>query len=192
MSKKLLVNSKNWSFAEQISRLHNFFPGIHSYNQELVRPGVLAFPNWKKVAPSYGEAMEVIHDKLLSGYKKGFTSYVSQYQKIECSPNIHQAFVDVRHEQENFDIIIVPPELLLRDTISRLGAFEVGTMFLPAPLIACSSGIIIDCLADSIRRNGEFISPFYKIDVGKLIFDAPTVGGTIERCEFEPAEEKIS
>lgn len=189
--------------AEQVSRLCELFPGIGTANEKLAdqplpsgAEGYFVIPRWKKIAPTYNEAVE----KVLALIEKTRNGKFYNYRAGELGPQYlrqHSRTVKlmqkVGEQQKNHDMLVIPAQFGFRHrgrSVRRarevftanecgLGAFAIGIMLLTHPKrLQHLNNLWIDCAGDEFApgAGGEFSgTPFFMFSDGKVRFDSSVV-----------------
>jgi hypothetical protein len=189
--------------AEVISKLFALKP---SFDAEWTRKAwanlpegvekLFLIPNYEKVAPTYGEAVQKVLDLIKQTRNGAFYNYregelgADQLRQSQKSTMMFQKLGD---EQKEHDILVVPAQFGIRHrgrSVRRarevmnanecgLGAFAIGIMLLTHPeRLMHYDDLWIDCAGDEFApfAGGDFSrSPFFKFDDGKVRFDAGDV-----------------
>jgi len=174
---------------EQIEILRQLFPGIGSADEKIVEQplpshaeGWFAIPRWRKVAETYGEAVEKV--LLLNRQRRNGNFYVLWCEGKLGGKHIRQQQRTIKNmqalgeQQKDYDILVVPAQfglLHVGRSIRRarevftgnefgLGAFEIGCMLLTHPERLFSyDDLNIDCAGGeySPDADGEFYEAFF-------------------------------
>lgn len=157
--------------------------------------GWFVIPRWEKIAPTYGQAVEVVFDKLREAYGGKFENYrkgqlgSNQFRQTQRTIAMFQSLAV---EQDNRSVLIVPAQFGIRHrgrSIRRarevfasnefgLGAFAIGIMLLTHPeRLQNVDDLWIDCAGDeySPYAGGRFeCAPVFScgVRVGRLEFEA--------------------
>lgn len=188
---------------EQVDILDQLFPYLGNVCEKLAErevpnhaEGWFAIPKWQSLAPTYGEAVELVLEKLRETRSGAFHNY----REGELgSDQLHQqaltasVFQKLAEEQNSYDILVVAAQFGLRHrgrSVRRvreiyapnefgLGAFVVGIMLLTHPeRLAHYDDLWIDCAGDEFApdADGEFWSaPIFDFLGGELGFNAVDV-----------------
>jgi hypothetical protein len=135
--------------------------------------GWFAIPQWRKIAPTYNEAVQIVLAKLSETRKGKFYNYRSD----EMGPaNLREGSRKVSYMQQlaegqnDADILIVPAQFglthrgrsvrrareVFKSNEFGLGAFEVGIMLLTHPeRLANYDDLWIDCAGDEFKPSDE-------------------------------------
>lgn len=197
---------KPLSVTEQGNRLREHFPGIGYANESLAdapspkdAEGKFVIPRWQKVAATYGEAAQIVLEKLRVAYGEKFYNYVADKlgaKHLREGVAKKAAFRKLGDEQKDFDLLVVDGQfgLLHRGRSVRrarvvmqdggqfgFGAFEVGIMLLThANRLRHYDDLWIDCAGDeySPEADGRFpYAPLFSFLGGGLGFGAGGVAG---------------
>jgi hypothetical protein len=188
---------------EQISILRQLFPCLGNACEKLAlrevpknAEGWFAIPKWQSLAPTYGEAVELVLEKLHETRSGAFYNY----REDELGPDqLRQqaltacVFQKLAEEQNGYDILVVAAQFGLRHrgrSVLRvreilpgnefgLGAFAVGIMLLTHPerLTHCDD-LWIDCAGDEfapVADGGFWCAPLFGFHDGRLGFGADGV-----------------
>lgn len=203
------------AIVEQVRRLQELFPGIGNANQGLLaqiesgnalvpsnQEGFFAFPHWKTVAPTYGEAVQKVFNLLGQTLSGKFTNY----REGKLGPNYLQEtdrkawYMQQIQEEQGSDILIVPAQFGLKHrgrSVRRalavmdgnefgLGAFEIGIMLLLHPeRLAHYDDLYIDCPGDKVSPGGDGTfpsAPYFEFRDRKVRFGTRDVGRANGRC----------
>ncbi len=186
---------------EQTNILRQLFPGIGFADEKLAErevpngadKGWFAIPKWQSLAPTYGEAVQLVLNKLKETRSGAFYNY----RKGELGPDqLRQSaktvsvFQKLAEEQNGFDVLVVAAQFGLRHrgrSVRRvreillgnefgLGAFAVGIMLLTHPeRLGHYDDLWIDCAGDEFAptAGGVFSrAPLFFFDDGGLRFGA--------------------
>lgn len=181
---------------EQVCILREIFPEIYFTYEELgvektlpkKAEGWFAIPKWKKIAPTYNEAVEKVLGliKKTRGYacdkNRNYPNHLRQSEKSK------KAWEKLKMDQKNNDILVIPAQFgllhvgrsvrrareIMRTNEFGLGLYEVGIMLLTHPERLIDRGdLSICCAGDEISRDGEdnkfFEYPSLKIY--RLLYD---------------------
>ena len=192
------------SVTEQANRLREIFPGIGYANEALANlpvpkgaEGKFVIPPWQKVAATYGEAVQIVLDKLRVAYGEKFVNYIEGKlgaKHLREGIAKKAAFRKLAEEQKGFDLLVVDGQFgfLHRGRSVRrarvvmqdggqfgFGAFENGIMLLTHPdRLKNYDDLWIDCAGDeySYEAGGQFPgAPLFRFRVGALGFDSRDV-----------------
>lgn len=164
--------------------------------------GWFAIPKWQSLAPTYGEAVQLVLNELKETRNGAFYNR----HKGELGPDhLRQSaktasvFQKLAEEQDGFDILVVAAQFglhhrgrsvrLVREILLGnefgLGAFAVGIMLLTHPeRLAHYDDLWIDCAGDEFApsADGGFSeSPVFVFHDDRLGFSACDVSGAYER-----------
>ena len=187
---------------EQVAILKTHFPNL-DYSRLAVAQvfvgaeGAFAIPNWRKLAETYNEAVQIVLAKLSDTRKGKFYNY----RTSEMGPaNLREsdrkaAFMQKYFElQDNPDVAVMAAQFglthrgrsvrrvreVMRANESGLGAFEVGVMLLThSERLQHYDDLWVDCAGDEFKPGdgrGFPCAPLFDFSVGKLEFDAAEVG----------------
>jgi hypothetical protein len=169
---------------EQTNILRQLFPGIGFADEKLAErevpknadKGWFAIPKWQSLAPTYGEAVELVLNKLKETRNGAFYNYREGElgsDQLRQSAKTASVFQKLAEEQNGFDILVVAAqfglyhrgrsvrrvrEILLGNEFG-LGAFAIGIMLLTHPeRLAHYDDLWIDCAGDEFApdADGEF------------------------------------
>jgi hypothetical protein len=168
---------------EQVSILRQLFPCLGNAREKLAlrevpknAEGWFAIPKWRSLAPTYGEAVQLVLNKLKETRNGAFYNYregelgPDQLRQQALTASVFQKLAE---EQDGFDILVVAAQFGLRHrgrSVRRvreillgnefgLGAFAVGIMLLTHPeRLAHHDDLWIDCAGDEFSQGagGEF------------------------------------
>ncbi len=169
---------------EQTNILRQLFPGIGFADEKLAErevtknadDGWFAIPKWQSLAPTYGEAVELVLKKLSETRNGRFQNYREGElgpDQLRQSAKTTSVFQKLAEEQNGYDILVVAAQFGLRHrgrSVRRvreillgnefgLGAFAVGIMLLTHPeRLAHYDDLWIDCAGDEFApgAGGEF------------------------------------
>lgn len=184
--------------AEQVAILRQLFPQLVEGDIASGVPensdgaeGNFAIPRWQKIAPTYGEAVEIVLGLLSKAYGGRFKNW----QEGELGPDrLRQsaksdAAWDKIGEAQKSDILVVAAQFGIRHRgkfVRRarvvmstsefgLGAFAVGIMLLTHPeRLKQYDDLWIDCVGDEYAPGaaGKFVrAPIFYFRDGELGFD---------------------
>ena len=179
---------------EQTNLLRALFPGIGDANEKLAEAGLpenaegwFAIPQWQKVAPTYGGALEKVLNLIRQTRNGAFHNYYPgplypyQLRQSEKAKSMFQMLSD---EQKDQDILVVPAQFGIRHrgrSVRRarslmnanecgLGAFAIGIMLLTNPeRLQRFDDLWIDCAGDDLAPTayGDFsLSPCFNFIEG--------------------------
>jgi hypothetical protein len=189
--------------AEQVATLKRYFPKLGTCDEALATTradgteGSFAIPKWQSLAPTYGEAVELVLAALQE--QRGGGKFVN-FRKGELGPKRLRetskkavAFKALAEQQKGHDILVVDAQFGIEhrgESVRRaravfqgnefgLGAFEIGIMLLTHPdRLAHYDDLWIDCAGDeySFDADGQFLrAPDFYFNDGQLQFDAGDV-----------------
>ena len=143
---------------EQTNILRQLFPGIGFADEKLAErevpknadDGWFAIPKWQSLAPTYGEAVQLVLNKLKETRNGAFCNYLKGElgpDQLRQSAKTASVFQKLAEEQNGFDILVVAAQFGLRHrghSVRRvreillgnefgLGAFAIGIMLLTHP-----------------------------------------------------------
>lgn len=199
------------SVTEQANRLREIFPGIGYADESLANipvpkgaEGKFVILPWQKVAATYGEAVQIVLDKLRVAYGEKFVNYIEGKlgaKHLREGIAKKAAFRKLAEEQKGFDLLVVDGQfgLLHRGRSVRrarvvmqdggqfgFGAFENGIMLLThADRLRHYDDLWIDCAGDeySYEADGQFPdAPIFYFFDGDLKFDTDGVAGPSGYC----------
>jgi len=201
-----LSGYKPKSITEQTNRLRELFSGIGYANEKLAEQplpenaeGYFAIPRWDKVAPTYGEAVEIIFN-MIKKTRGQFYNYRDGRlgpQYLRLSKKTAEAFEAYYHEQADYDIIVIPAQFGLRHagrSVRRalevmpgsefgLDPFTIGIMLLTHPeRLMDLNDLWIDCPGAEYSPDGDggfSRAPYFRFDDGRVEFGARDVSGYV-------------
>lgn len=186
----------------QTNELRRLFPAVNASNArhdeklaQMVVPagaeGLFVIPRWQSMAPTYGEAVQIVLAKLNE------TRKFINYRKNEMTPaNLRESdrkaevMASIAESQKGYDLLVVSAQFGLvhrgrsvrraRVVIGNkgfgLGAFEVGSMLLTHPeRLQNYNDLWIDCAGDELKPSDErefSCAPFFRFGGDGLDFDA--------------------
>ena len=194
---------------EQTNILRQLFPGVGFADEKLAErevpknadDGWFAIPKWQSLAPTYGEAVQLVLNKLKETRSGAFYNYREGElgpDQLRQSAKTTSVFQKLAEEQGGFDILVVAAQFGLRHrgrSVRRvreillgnefgLGAFAIGIMLLTHPeRFAHYDDLWIDCAGDEFAPDagGEFWgAPVFFFSDDKLRFSASDVSGANE------------
>lgn len=195
------------NITEQISILHQLFPGVGFADEKLAErevpkhaEGWFAIPKWQTIAPTYNQAVEIVLD-LIRQQRAGCRDYCDQIgeQYLRQHERTAEKLKVLSAAQKGYDILVVPAQFGLRHrdrSVRRarevfmgnefgLGAFEIGCMILTHPeRLYNSDNLYVDCAGSEYARDGDgnFSSaPHFCFDRNEVEFDANWVNEADER-----------
>ena len=184
--------------AEQLATLKALFPQLESYDATLAAKDALPgsegnflIPDWRVIAPTYGEAVAAVFTKLSETRNGAFYNYWddqlgSEYLKEGTKKA--GAFQKLREEQKEHNVLVVQAQFGIRHrgrSVQRarvvmgssefgLGAFEIGCMLLTHPdRLANYDDLWIDAAGDEFAPDADGVfssAPYFYFDDGKLEF----------------------
>ena len=205
-----LSGYKPKSISEQQACLRKLFPQLESPDLKLDEEtvsgpaeGYFAIPRWKKIAPTYCEAVQTVL-RLLKKARKGslcnFREDELSAEQLREHSRKSAAFQKLGDEQTERDVLIVPAQFglfhrgrsvrrtreVFRAGEFGLGAFEVGIMLLThSDRLQYCNDLWIDCAGDEFSpgADGRFPrAPLFRFGGGELSFVARGVGGPAAYC----------
>lgn len=169
---------------EQTNILRQLFPGIGFADEKLAErevpknadDGWFAIPKWQSLAPTYGEAVQLVLNKLKETRNGAFYNYREGElgpDQLRQSAKTASVFQKLAEEQDGFDILVVAAQFGLRHrgrSVRRvreillgnefgLGAFAIGIMLLTHPeRLNHYDDLWIDCAGDEFApvADGDF------------------------------------
>lgn len=194
---------------EQVRRLHALFPNLGSVfispiGQWLPPDGVegwFAIPRWQSIAPTYGEAVELVLNKIMEtrgGKFRSFAQGVLGPQYLRQSTKTVQIFQNFGGQQQGHDILVIPAQFglrhrgrstrrareVMRSREFGLGAFAIGIMLLTHPeRLQHFDDLWIDCAGDEFSpvADGHFgYVPFFRFSDNKVCFGMRWAGNANE------------
>ncbi|MEI8061361.1 MAG: hypothetical protein WCG99_03660 [Candidatus Berkelbacteria bacterium] len=193
----------------QTNRLRELFTGI-GYADEQIAMGELlanaegwfAIPKWQTMAPTYGEAVQMVLDMIKQTRSNKFYNYCENLldpAHLRQSAKSEKIWEAIAEQQPNHDIMVVQAQfgLLHRGRSVRrarevmnanqfgLGAFAVGIMLLTHPeRLQNYDDLYVDCAGDefsSEAAGGFGNAPYFNFSDGGVKFYAYWVGDTYAR-----------
>lgn len=205
-----LSGYKPKSVAEQMVVLKAIFPKLKSFDESAVAKELLAgaegnflIPRWQELAPTYGEAVELVLAALKQSRNGRFVNYCENQlgpDRLRESAKKSDMFQKLGNEQPGHNVLVVQAQFGLRHrgkSVRRarvvmggnecgLGAFEIGIMLLTHPdRLANYDDLYVDCSGDEYapRADGSFCyAPYFYIDGSYLKFRADYVGRPVRGC----------
>lgn len=201
--------TKPKSIADQVKILRDLFPQLASSDADETfagtelpagAEGTFAIPRWQKIAPTYGEAVQIVLDAIKKVRSGRFTNYIEGKlgpQQLRQHAKTLEAFQKLEEAQQGHDILVVPCQFGIRHrgrSVRRareamssqefgLGAFAIGIMILTHPeRLQHYDDLWIDCAGDerSPDADGLFDSaPVFNFHDGKVRFD----GGCVDSAD---------
>ena len=198
-----LSGYKPKSVAEQMVALKAIFPKLESFDESAVAKELLAgaegnflIPRWQELAPTYGEAVELVLAALKKSRNGRFVNYRENQlgpDRLRESAKKSDMFQKLGNEQTGHNVLVVQAQFGLRHrgkSVRRarvvmggnecgLGAFEIGIMLLTHPdRLANYDDLYVDCSGDEYApgADGVFSSaPSFFFGGGGLEFDTRDV-----------------
>jgi hypothetical protein len=198
-----LSGYKPKGITEQTNILRQLFPGVGFADEKLAQgelpkgaEGWFAIPKWEKFAPTYGEAVQKVLDKIKETRRGQFYNYREGQlgpDQLRQSARTAAVFQKLGDEQKDHDILVVPAQFGLRHrgrSVRRvrevllgnefgLGAFAVGIMILTHPeRLMNYDDLWVDCAGDEFAPDagGKFSdAPFFSFYGVKVEFGASDV-----------------
>jgi len=184
---------------EQCKILRQSFPNIPMRVDEDVTDqalpsgaeGWFAIPRWQNVAPTYGEAVQIVLDLIKQTRRGKFHNYRQGQldpEYLRRSARTSHTMDLIGDQQSEHDILLVPAQFGLRHrgrSVRRarevftsnefgLGAYEIGIMLLTHPeRLQHYDDLWIDCAGDEFAplADGQFNSaPLFSFYDGKVEF----------------------
>jgi len=180
----------------QVTELRKTFPELGNCLEKLARRPLpesaeawFAIPRWQAVAPTYGEAVELVLAAIAK--KRKISNRVldklgpKHLRQNERSRMAEQILTD---QQQGSDILMIPAQFghRLRGCSARrarvvmaaneygLGSFSIGCMLLTHPeRLAHIETLMIDCTGDEYSLHGDKVYdrvPLYDYDIGGIEF----------------------
>jgi hypothetical protein len=194
---------------EQTNILRQLFPGIGFADEKLAErevpknadDGWFAIPKWQSLAPTYGEAVQLVLNKLKETRNGAFYNYREGElgpDQLRQSAKTASVFQKLAEEQDGFDILVVAAQFGLRHrgrSVRRvreillgnefgLGAFAIGIMLLTHPeRLNHYDDLWIDCAGDEFApaADGRFWhAPVFYFDDDGLKFSTSDVSNAHE------------
>ncbi|MCX6780608.1 MAG: hypothetical protein NT003_00595 [Candidatus Magasanikbacteria bacterium] len=191
--------------ADQVVALKRYFSKLGTCDEVLAvtkaegTEGSFAIPKWQLLAPTYGEAVELVLAALRA--QRGDGKFVS-FRKGELGPKRLRetskkadVFKTLAEQQKGHDILVVDAQfgiehrgesvrrarVLFQGNEFGLGAFEIGIMLLTHPeRLLDINDLRVDCSGDeySFDADGRFDgAPHFLFNDGQLEFGADDVMG---------------
>lgn len=197
--------------AEQIARLHGLFPKLDSADENVAKgdiplnaEGWFAIPRWKKIAPTYGEAVQKVLDLIKQIIDGNFQNYDENKlgpQYLRQHVKTAKIFQTLGYEQKDYDILVVPAQFGLNHrgkSVRRargimnasefgLGAFAVGIMILTHPeRLHGHDDLWINCAGDEYNPISKNLlcAPCFTISSGSksICFSAHEINCARDCC----------
>ena len=179
---------------EQVSILRQLFPCLGNANEKLALRSVpknaddgwFAIPKWQSLAPTYGEAVQLVLNKLKEIRKAPSCNYREGElgpDKLRQSAKTAGVFQKLAEEQDGYDILVIAAQFgfcrrgrligRLRENMLpnefRLGAFAIGIMLLTHPerLNRCEK-LWTDSSGDESdpdAHGDSWSSPFFELSI---------------------------
>jgi hypothetical protein len=204
------LDYKPKGITEQVSILHQIFPGIGFADEKLAEQplspnaeGWFAIPKWQSIAKTYKEAIE----KVLKLIKKQREGKFYKWRKVKLEEKyLRQRERTVKNlealadQQKGYDILVVAAQFGLRHrgrSVRRarevftanefgLGTFEIGCMLLTYPeRLQHYHDLWINCAGDEYApgADGDFSNASYFLfSENMVLFDAYWFGGASVFC----------
>ncbi len=188
--------------ADQMTMLKGFFPQLSSFDESAAAKNLLLdaegnflIPDWRAIAPTYGEAVEIVLAALKKSRDGRFVNYregALGSDRLRESVNKVKFFQNLRKEQAGHDVLVVQAQFGIRHrgrSVRRarfvmgksecgLGAFEIGIMLLLHPeRLAHFDDLWVDCSGDEYDYNADGVfsyAPyfyFYGVSLGFYTYD---------------------
>jgi hypothetical protein len=199
----LLGNKKPKGITEQTNILRQLFPCLGKACEKLTErevpkhaEGWFAIPKWQSLAPTYGEAVELVLKKLYETRNGAFHNYREGElgpDQLRQSTRTATVFQKLAEEQNGYDILVVAAqfglyhrgrsvrrvrEVLLGNEFG-LGAFAIGIMLLTHPKrLTHHDDLWIDCAGDEFTPSTDdefWDAPVFSYLGGELKFRANDV-----------------
>ena len=195
---------------EQMKVLRKLFPEVGSIDEKLAEADLLpnaegwfAIPRWKKIAPTYGKAVQKVLDLIKQTRDGKFHNYREGKlgpQHLRQHAKTAKMFHAIGDEQKDHDVLIVLAQFGLnhrgksvrraREVMNAsefgLGAFATGIMILTHPeRLQDYNDLWIDCAGDEYApgAGGDFSHALYfSFDGGEVRFRASRIGGPGGSC----------
>lgn len=195
---------------EQTNILRQLFPQLGNACEKLAErevpkhadDGWFAIPKWQSIAPTYGEAVEIVLGKLSQAYNGRFQNYREGElgeQYLRQSAKTVAVFQKLGEEQNGYDILVVSAQFGLRHrgrSVRRvreislgnefgLGAFAVGIMLLThSDCLKHYDDLWIDCAGDEYAPGADdrfWNAPVFFFNGDRLRFSTDDVSRANER-----------
>lgn len=195
----------------QTNKLRELFPGVGFADEKMARPdvanaeGYFAIPRWQSIAPTYGEAVEIVLDALKKAYRGKFYNYRENQlgpDQLRQSAKSVAFWEQIGEQQKGFDILLIPAQFGIRHrgrSVRRarevmesnecgLGAFAVGIMLLThEDRLKHYDDLWIDCAGDEFhdqqRSDAPFdLAPIFIFSDGRLGFGTNWSDNARDRC----------
>ena len=194
---------------EQRNILRQLFPGIGFADEKLAERkvpkgadnGWFAIPKWQSLAPTYGEAVQLVLNKLKETRNGGFYNYREGElgpDQLRQSAKTTSVFQKLGDEQKDHDILVVAAQFGLQHrgcSVRRvrevllgnefgLGAFAVGIMLLTHPeRLNHYDDLWVDCVGDEFSAGADGVfgyAPLFLFSDGGLKFNTYGVSNALE------------
>lgn len=204
--------------SDQIKCLKNFFPSLNNANGNITHiwqipansDGNFAIPDWRKIAPTYGAAINkvlvLINNRCAGKFKNYLEDRLASEAHNKQSEQSVRAWETIRKKQ-NTDIYILPARIGLRCSLSHidinklpsindanefeffeLGVFEVGIILLTHPdRLKSFKDRWIRCGGNEFccKGNSRFNRrPFFSFISGKIRLGADLFKNMDEHCDL--------
>lgn len=200
------------SIGAQLKILRELFPTAQSasMNTQIIlsgnqpgSEGLFAIPRWQLIAPTYGQAVELVLEALKKQRKGKFENYRQGQlgsDRLRETDQKRLALERLASQQAGYDILVVAAQFGLRHrgrSVRRaravmggqefgLGACEIGIMLLTRPeRLKTHDDLWIDSAGDeySPGADGQFGSvPYFSFRDGQLEFDTYWVSAASDGC----------
>lgn len=193
------------SIIKQTNRLRELFSGIGYADEKLVEAelpagaeGWFAIPRWKKIAPTYGKAVQKVFDLLKKTRNGKFRNYYDSQlgpQYLRQLKKSATSWKKLGDAQSDYNILVVPAQFgishrgcgirrvcsIMNENEFGLGAFAVAIMLLTHPeRLQRYNDFYIDCAGDEFAPNADgnwSYTPVFGFDYDNLVFGVGWVGG---------------
>jgi len=190
--------------SEQMAALKAIFPGLKSFDKSTAAKelppgaeGMFLIPRWETLAPTYGQAVEVVLAKLAESRNGKFVNYRENQlgpNQLKESTKKAAMFQKLGDQQKGHDVLVVAGQFGIRHrgkSVRRarvvmgglecgLGAFEIGIMLLTHPeRLQHYDDLWVDCAGDEYAPDaggGFYGAPYFRFYDEYLEFDADDVG----------------
>ena len=197
------------SLSDQLAILQGHFPDLGECDLSLggqkveAAEGLFLVPQWQKVAPTYGEAMQKVLDALSKAYGGRFKNWIAGKigpAYLRQSARSVEGWKTLAAEQRDQDILIVHAQFGFRHrgrSVRRalevmlsnefgLGAFAVGIMLLThMDRLQNVNDLWIDCAGDEFRSDADGVfsgAPVFGFVGGQLGFGSHRVDSARGCC----------
>ncbi len=156
--------------------------------------GWFAIPRWQKLAKTYGEAVQMVLDKIKEVRNGKFYNYRENQlgsDRLRQSAKSVEVFQQLEAEQKDHDILVVAAQFGIRHrgcSVRRarevmldngnevgLGAFAIGIMILTHPeRLKNVDDLWIDCAGDEYAPDADGVfsrAPYFLFNDGGVWFD---------------------